>query len=520
VFLLYIFLGEELSMTEFGWLSIVPPVVAIVLAIVTKNVIVSLFSGVVAGLFIYTGGSVTATFTETFELMVGSMADGEWNARILLTVALMGGLVGILGRSGASLAFARYAQSRVRNKRGAGVITVLAGLFIFFDDYFNSLTVGSVMRPVTDRFKLSREKLAYFIDSTAAPVCVLVPLSTWAAYILSLIAAEYAKIGQDVSPLQIFLRAVPFNIYSWVAIGIVGFVAYTGYNFGPMAKAEAEAEAAEPAQDLSDRTETSSSGLIDIVLPVATLIVATFVFMLALGGFFSGAGFAEAFEATDSATAMMYGAFTAIFVGVVWYALKKSLSLSDSMDAMVEGMKSMMISMVVLILAWSIGGVTDYLGTGDFVAHLVSGNIPTFIIPMVAFLAACLIAFSTGTSWGTFAIMLPIAVPMAVSSGLDIPMMIGAVLAGGIFGDHCSPISDTTILSSTGADCNHIEHVRTQLPYALLGALAAAVGFVIAGITGSSLISLAASLLAAVGALYWLSKGNTPPIKANVKKAG
>ncbi|MDP3486778.1 MAG: Na+/H+ antiporter NhaC family protein, partial [Bacillota bacterium] len=385
-----------------------------------------------------------------------------------------------------------------------------------------SLTVGSVMRPVTDRFNVSREKLAYLIDSTAAPVCVLVPISTWAAYILSLIAAEYEKIGQSVPPLQVFMRAVPYNLYAWVTLALIIFIGYTGIDFGPMAKAEARAAAAKSEKLVEIEVQDSGrASLLDIILPVFTLIIATIVSMLALGGFFSGAGLQQAFENTDSATAMMYGAFLAIVVAVALYYFGKRLTLQQNMEAILEGMKTMMISIVVLILAWSIGGVTEMLGTGSFVANLVSGNLPTFLLPLVAFVAACIIAFSTGTSWGTFAIMLPIAVPMAVASGLEIPMMIGAVLAGGIFGDHCSPISDTTILSSTGADCNHIEHVRTQLPYAVLGAGVAAVGFIAAGITGSALVAFSVSVILAVGVMIGISKWATPAPTSkppNIKK--
>jgi len=489
---------------EFGWLSLVPPLVAIVLAVLTREVVVSLLAGIIAGLLIFTGGSASATFVELFELMVGKMADGEWNARILLTVALMGSLVGLLSRSGASLAFARFAQSKVRSRRGAQMITVIAGIFIFFDDYFNSLTIGSVMRPVTDRFKVSREKLAYLIDSTAAPVCVLVPVSTWAAYILSLIAAEYTKVGNATAPLQAFFSSLPYNYYAWATLSVIGFIAYTGLDFGPMAKAEREAQHNTSVEQAT--SETSHGSLLDIILPVVGLIVATLVFMVALGGYFSGASIGEAFENTNSATAMMYGAFSAVALAVIWYTLRRRLSLTESMDAVVDGMKSMMISIVVLVLAWSIGGVTEMLGTGPFVANLVSTNIPTLAIPLVAFIAACLIAFSTGTSWGTFAIMLPIAVPMAVSAGFDIPMLIGAVLAGGIFGDHCSPISDTTILSSTGAECNHIRHVQTQLPYALLAAAGSALGFVLAGISGNAWLGLVVTLGVTLGATYIIAK--------------
>lgn len=497
-------------MEDFGWLSIIPPLVAIILAIITKEVMISLFFGIVSGLLIFTNGNIIMTFTQTFELMVGKMADGEWNARILLTVALLGALVGLLSRSGASRVFAQTAQRKVKSKRGAQLTTIAAGVFIFFDDYFNSLTVGSVMRPVTDRFKVSREKLAYLIDSTAAPVCVLVPISTWAAYILSLIAAEYDKIGQSVPPLQVFLRAVPYNLYAWVTLALIIFIGYTGLDFGPMAKAEARAASQADKHVEVDVQDSGRASLLDIILPVFTLIIATIVSMLALGGFFSGAGVQQAFENTDSATAMMYGTFLAIVVAVALYYFGKRLTLQQNMEAILDGMKTMMISIVVLVLAWSIGGVTEMLGTGDFVANLVTGNLPTFLLPLVAFVTACIIAFSTGTSWGTFAIMLPIAVPMAVASGLEIPMMIGAVLAGGIFGDHCSPISDTTILSSTGADCNHIEHVRTQLPYAALGAVVAGVGFIAAGITGSALVAFAISILLAMGVMVGLNKWGTP----------
>jgi len=255
---------------DFGWLSLIPPLVAIILAVITKEVMISLFFGIISGLLIFTNGNILMTFTETFELMVGKMADGEWNARILFTVALLGALVGLLSKSGASRVFAQKAQEKVKSKRGAQLTTIAAGIFIFFDDYFNSLTVGSVMRPVTDKFKVSREKLAYLIDSTAAPVCVLFPISTWAAYILSLIAAEYEKIGQSVAPLQVFLRAVPYNLYAWVTLALIIFIGYTGLDFGPMAKAEAKALVSRKETETSVEQPTGKATLWDIDINCCT----------------------------------------------------------------------------------------------------------------------------------------------------------------------------------------------------------------------------------------------------------
>lgn len=488
-------------MENYGWLSLVPPLTAIALAVLTREVVVSLLAGVVAGMLIISGGSLSSTFTNTLETIIGNIADGEWNARIIMTVSLMGGLVGLLNHSGASTAFARYAQSRVTNKRGAQLLTVVAGIFIFFDDYFNSLTIGSVMRPVADKFKVSREKLAYLIDSTAAPVCVLFPLSTWAAYILSLIAAEYAELGVSVTPLKAFLHSLPSNFYAFSTLALIIVIAYTGKDFGPMREAEHRTAEALATEEFS-KLHTSAS-LVDIVLPVFALIVTTIAYMLALGGHFSGATLGEAFANTDSSSAMMYGSFTTVAITVLWYTLTKRLSLNQAMEALVDGMKSMMISLIILILAWSIGGVTKTLGTGTFVASIVARNLPPAVIPLGAFIASCIIAFSTGTSWGTFAIMLPIAVPMASASGLPMPLLIGAVLAGGIFGDHCSPISDTTILSSTGAGCNHIEHVRTQLPYALVGAAGSCAGYVVTGLAGSVLLGLTIAIGCSIG-FYWL----------------
>lgn len=512
------------------WLALIPPLLAIILAIWTKRVILSLFLGVLVGVFIYSININTTFFTilettlvDLTEVMVGNLTD-DWNGRVLLFTVLLGGLLGIMYSSGGSQAFGKWAAGVITNRKSAMFGTWVLGVLIFFDDYFNTLTVGSVMRNITDRFQVSREKLAYIIDSTAAPICIVIPISTWIAYVISLYVAEFERLGVEISPFRLFLQTIPFNFYAIAAIVMVVYLSVSNLEFGPMARAEKRAiEKGElfdpatkdeiPGQDITN-LEISGKGTIwDLLVPIIVLIGATILGIVYTGGILDLNGemtflerFVESVGEADAATALIYGTLLANIVGIIMYTSRRVLSVKDCMENLVTGMKAMVPALAILILAWSIGEVADMVGTGAFVADFVSATIPPMLIPFVIFLTAAGMAFSTGTSWGTFAIMLPIAVPVAVAVDLNPAMCIAAVLGGAIFGDHSSPISDTTVLSSTGAACNHMDHVNTQLPYAIVAAVVSAVGYLLAAVMNMAVIPLIIVLALVLGVFYVLHR--------------
>lgn len=504
---------EGMLLDHYGFVSVIPPLLAIVLAIITKRVILSLFIGVLVGLFLFTG-SIGGTLVELTEVLVGNLTD-DWQGRVLLFTVLLGGLLGIMYSSGGSKAFGKKAAESITTREKAQLATWFLGVLIFFDDYFNALTVGAVMRNITDHFKVSREKLAYIIDSTAAPICIIIPISTWIAYAMSLYVAEFQRLDIEVNAFELFLEAIPYNFYALLAIIMVVVLSITKLEFGPMARAEERAiqkgqlfdEATKdeiPGQDITNLTISDRGQVSDLILPVLTLMAATIIGILYTGGFFAGEGFRDAIGDADAATALIYGTLLANLLGIIWYSLRKVMSLKNCMESFTQGMKAMIPALSILLLAWSIGDVAGTLGTGAYVAELVTEALPNWLIPMVIFITSAFMAFSTGTSWGTFAIMLPIGVPVAVTAGLNPAMCIAAVLGGAIFGDHSSPISDTTVLSSTGASCNHIHHVNTQLPYAILAAIISAIGYLLAAVINMSLIPLIFVIALLILALYVL----------------
>lgn len=481
-------------MENFGFLSIIPPIIAITLAIVTKEVLLSLFIGVLSGGLILSAFAPLQAMIKTFEIICKSVADPElWNIKVILVVVMLGGLVGLLNKSGGSKAFAGWVSNRIHSRRGAQSATWIMGILIFFDDYFNSLTIGTVMRPATDRYKISREKLAYILDSTAAPVCILAPVSSWVAYVSSLIASGFKTEGIQEQPFSAFLHSIPYNFYAWTAILMVGLVIFTKIEFGPMAQAEKRAVTTGKTYDTSQQGASdddfkymaiSRKGhIMDLLVPVGILFAGSIFFMIYTGGYFgSEKTIGEAFHETDAASSLIYGTFFAIVGGIILFRARKSVMITDSINAMVIGMKSMFVAVCLLVMAWTIGSVCSELGTGQYLGSLIGDNVPGSVIPVAIFLFSCFTAFSTGASWGTFAIMIPIAIPLAVATDANMSACIAAVLGGGVFGDHCSPLADTTILSSTGAACNHMDHVKTQIPYAMTVAVCAAVGFLLAGI--------------------------------------
>jgi Na+/H+ antiporter NhaC len=480
-----------------GVLSVLPPIIAIALALVTKEVIFSLLLGILSGTMIYsfaTGGGIIGVFTATVNLAISKVADGD-NAAMIIFLALLGALVALITRAGGSKAYGMWAVRKIKNQRSASLVTGLLGILIFIDDYFNCLTVGTVMRPVTDRHKISREKLAYIIDATAAPVCVIAPISSWAASVIS-----YYPTETGITGMQAFVSAIPMNLYAILTLIMVLFLGIrTKGDYGPMRQAQLRAEKTGIVESRGDKAgadelaslKTADNGkVIDLLIPVAFLVVFSVLAMLWYGGYWerledgSRKTLFQAFGDTSAGFALALGAFGALFVAFFQFVPRKLISFKDFFESVNQGIKSMVGAIVILTLAWTISGVCrDLLETGRYVAGVVqSVSLPVALIPAIMFAVAAALSFATGTAWGTFGILIPITISICdiVAPHLSI-IALSSVLAGSVFGDHCSPISDTTILSSTGAQCNHIEHVTTQIPYALTVAIVCFIGYIIAG---------------------------------------
>ncbi|MDE1335596.1 Na+/H+ antiporter NhaC family protein [Vibrio aestuarianus] len=501
-------------------LSLLPPLVALSLAVITRRVLVSLGVGILLGALLLTNYSVvdgsSYVVTKVASVFVEDGGLNTWNMSIVGFLLLLGMMTALLTLSGGTRAFAEWAQVRVKSKRGSKLLAAFLGVFIFVDDYFNSLAVGSISRPVTDRFYVSRAKLAYILDSTAAPMCVVMPASSWGAYIMTIIGGILVSHGiTEYSALGAYIRLVPMNFYAIFALLMVFAVVWFQLDVGQMRKHEMEASQgrgfdddndSQQAHDLNeelDIKESEHGKVSDLVLPIVLLIIATISAMLYTGGqSLSADGKAfdlfGAFENTDVGTSLIYGGLVGLAMAL-FTVFKQQLPMIDVVKTLWIGAKSMFGAILILVFAWTIGSVIGDMKTGAYMSSLVQGNINPHWLPVILFLLSGLMAFSTGTSWGTFGIMLPIAGDMAGATDIALMLpMLSAVLAGSVFGDHCSPISDTTILSSTGARCNHIDHVSTQLPYALATALVSCVGFVVLGMTASVLISFSAASIAFV----------------------
>ena len=473
-----------------GFWSVIPPLVAITLALVTKEVIFSLIIGIMSGALIYSaffGLGAVGVFTVTIETM-----SERFDATMVIFLALLGALVALITKAGGSNAYGAWAAKKIKTKKGAGLLTAFLGILIFIDDYFNCLTVGTVMRPVTDRFKIPREKLAYLIDATAAPVCIIAPISSWAASVIS-----YYPTETGISGMQAFIGSVPMNLYALLTLFMIIWLSVREKgDFGPMAQADyrtvetgklGNEEAAGAGSDELDKMEISPKGkIIDLIIPVAFLVVFSILAMLFSGGYWSGKGLTlfEAFGETDAGFSLALGGFGALIGAFFFFVPRKLISFKDFFSVLVKGIKSMVPAIIILVLAWTISGICRYkLNTGAYVASLVeSSSMPVAIIPAIMFFIAAVLSFATGTSWGTFGILIPIGITICdkVAPHLSV-VTLSAILAGSVFGDHCSPISDTTILSSTGSQCRHIDHVSTQLPYALTVAVVCFIGYVLYG---------------------------------------
>ena len=489
------------SVSSYGTLmALLPPVIAIALALLTKEVYSSLFVGILAGSLIYTNWNPWNMVLNTFDVMISKICD-SWNVGILIFLVLLGMMVSMINKAGGSAAYGRWAAKRIKNKRGAVISTSILGMLIFIDDYFNCLTVGSVMRPVTDKHKISREKLAYIIDATAAPVCIIAPISSWAAAVSS--------VAPEGEGLSLFISSIPYNLYALLTLFTVIFMAYIGLDFGKMKTAEQNAAMGigYPQDENTAAAANTKGTVLDLILPIVTLIVSCVLTMIYTGGFFdpeSGVylNFVDAFAGCDASMGLVLGSFFALAVTFLLYLPRKVITFNQFADSFVDGFRAMVSSILILIFAWTLSGVTNQLGAKVFVAELVrgaAGNLANFL-PAIIFVIGCFLAFSTGTSWGTFGVLLPIVCAVFPSGELMV-ISVAACLAGAVCGDHCSPISDTTIMASAGADCNHIDHVSTQLPYALTVAGVTFAGYILAGFVQNAWIVLPVSLVLMAAAL-------------------
>lgn len=501
---------------EVGFWAVVPPLLTIVLAIATKEVLLSLFIGVYTGCLIIVGGNPLTGFEKMVEIILAKLIDPS-NMKVLVIVILLGGMIGLLTRSGGSTAFGNLLGRKIKTKKGAQGATWLIGLFIFFDDYFNALTNGAVMRPISDKFGVSREKLSYIIDSTAVGICLVVPLSSWVAFICSLIADSYASVGVEQDAFKAFLMCIPFNYYAWLSIIMVIIVVYLGLDYGPMAKAEKRTM---ETGALCDRTfsgggadeddfssiEQKNGSAIDLLAPILLLIILALTFMLYTGGFFKSFDLLDAVNNMDGFLALTYAVFIAVLFAIVFYAIRRLSKISDSIAAFVVGTKSMLFVVILLAFAWSIGGVGAELDTAGYVASLFVGNVPPFLIAFIIFVFSCIMTFSTGATWGTYAIMIPLAVPLAIAMDVSVYACIAAVIGGGGFGNHCSPLADTAILSSAAANIRHTDHIKTQIPYSVTCAGVACVGFLISGFVDNWVVPMIVVIGLFMVAVFTLNK--------------
>ena len=465
--------------------ALLPPIIAIALALITKEVYSSLFIGILSGALIYSNFNVWGMVTTTFDVMIGKLSD-SWNVGILIFLVILGMMVSLINKAGGSAAYGRWAETHIKSRAGAMMSTVILGVLIFIDDYFNCLTVGSVMRPVADKHKISRAKLAFIIDATAAPVCIIAPISSWAAAVSS-VAPE----GQG---LQLFISSIPYNFYALLTLAMMIMMIILNVDFGKMRLHEQNAlngdvytTEARPYADANDVAGNAKGTVIDLILPIAALIISCVLTMVYTGGFFDASSdsymnFIDAFGNSDASVGLVLGSFIALLVTFILYIPRKIVTLKEFTGAFADGFKLMSSAILILTFAWTLSGVTNGLGAQIVVAEFVRVNAVGLanLLPAIVFLIAVGLAFATGTSWGTFGILLPIVCSVFPSGELMI-IAVSACLAGAVCGDHCSPISDTTIMASTGAQCEHINHVSTQLPYSLLSAGVSFLGFVLAG---------------------------------------
>ncbi len=484
--------------------ALVPPVVAIGLALVTKEVYSSLFVGVLMGGILYSGFSFEGTITHIFEDGMINVLSDSYNVGILIFLVILGTMVCLMNRAGGSAAFGQFAADHIKGRVGAELATILLGCLIFIDDYFNCLTVGSVMRPVTDKFKVSRAKLAYLIDATAAPICIIAPISSWAAAVTGFVEGE--------DGFSIFVRAIPYNFYAILTIVMMIGMVLLRTEFGSMKFHEKNALKGDlyttPGRpyDTEKQPEVSVRGtVLDLLIPIISLIICCMVGMLYTGGFFSGEDFVTAFSQSDASLGLTMGSFFGLLITIGLYQVRRVLKFSECMACIPEGFKSMVPAIMILSFAWTLKAMTDSLGADVYVATVVASSARSLLnfLPAIIFVVGCFLAFATGTSWGTFGILIPIVVAVFENSNPDLMIIsISACMAGAVCGDHCSPISDTTIMASAGAQCEHVNHVTTQLPYAVTAAVVSFVSYIIAGFVQSAWIALPIAIALMVATMF------------------
>lgn len=501
-------------MQETFW-ALVPPIVAIALALITKEVYSSLFIGIVIGGLFYANFNVEGAFLHIVnDGFISVLSDG-WNVGILIFLVILGTMVSLMNKTGGSAAFGEWAKRHIKGRVGAQLATILFGCLIFIDDYFNCLTVGSVMKPVTDKHKVSREKLAYLIDATAAPICIIAPISSWAAAVTGFV--------DGVNGLNLFVNAIWYNYYAILTIVFMLGLVLLRIDFGPMAKAEKMTmyaatmdETKKPSsaakkdadkKNEADNTEKTTGKVIDLILPIVTLITACVIGMIYTGDFFQGESFIDAFANSNASVGLVLGSLSALLLTMIFYLVRRAISFKDCMDALPKGFNAMVPAILILTFAWTLKSMTDSLGAAEYVRDVVYESAAGFasFLPAIIFVIAALLAFATGTSWGTFGILIPIVVNLFQQT--DYTMMvisISACMAGAVCGDHCSPISDTTIMASAGAQCNHVNHVSTQMPYVIAVACISIISYIVAGFVRNAAISMVVAFAFVLGLLVVL----------------
>ena len=496
--------------------ALLPPLVAIILALITKEVYSSLFVGIVVGALIYSGFKFEGTVTQIFEGGIIKVLADSYNVGILIFLVILGSVVCMMNKAGGSAAFGRWASKKIHTRVGAELAAIILGVLIFIDDYFNCLTVGSVMRPVTDRHHVSRAKFAYLIDATAAPVCIIAPISSWAAAVSGFVE------GQD--GLAIFVRTIPYNFYAILTIVMMVGMVLMKTEFGAMRTHEINAlngdlytTSARPYENATDDETPNPRGkVIDLVIPIVMLVICCVISMIYTGGFFSGTDFVTAFSQSDASTGLAMGSAFGLVFAIIFYMIRRVINFRDCMGCIPEGFKAMVPAIMILTFAWTLKAMTDSLGAAVFVEEAmrsVAGGIEV-ILPAIIFLVGCGLAFATGTSWGTFGILIPIVVAVFEKSSPEMMIIsMSACMAGAVCGDHCSPISDTTIMASAGAQCDHVTHVSTQLPYAILAAAVSFVTYIVAGFVKTAWIALPVGIVLMLIVLFVIKMMNPMPVE-------
>ena len=496
--------------------ALLPPLVAIILALITKEVYSSLFVGIVVGALLYSGFKFEGTVTQIFEGGIIKVLSDSYNVGILIFLVILGSVVCMMNKAGGSAAFGRWASKKIHTRVGAELAAIVLGILIFIDDYFNCLTVGSVMRPVTDRHHVSRAKFAYLIDATAAPVCIIAPISSWAAAVSGFVE------GQD--GLAIFVRTIPYNFYAILTIVMMVGMVLMKTEFGAMRTHEINAlngdlytTSARPYENATDDETPNPRGrVIDLVIPIVVLVICCVISMIYTGGFFSGTDFVTAFSQSDASTGLAMGSAFGLVFAIIFYMIRRVINFRDCMGCIPEGFKAMVPAIMILTFAWTLKAMTDSLGAAVFVEEAmrsVAGGIEV-ILPAIIFLVGCGLAFATGTSWGTFGILIPIVVAVFEKSSPEMMIIsMSACMAGAVCGDHCSPISDTTIMASAGAQCDHVTHVSTQLPYAIVAAAVSFVTYIVAGFVKTAWIALPVGIVLMLIVLFVIKMKNPMPIE-------